>query len=91
MECQWTVLEAGKSEGRTGPEGAVLFETYRSVQETAAELEISEHTLRYYEKLGLLGSIARSSAGRRVYTPANLDRLRFILRLRAGPLGGEAR
>lgn len=36
-------------------------------------------TVRYYEDLGLLAGAARSDSGYRVYGPADLERLRFVL------------
>ena len=45
--------------------------------------ELSTHTLRYYEKLGLLTNIARNANGRRDYSAADVDWARFINRLKA--------
>ncbi len=39
---------------------------------------MSRDTLRYYEKIGLLNKIKRSSSGLRYYDDDNLSRLRFI-------------
>jgi DNA-binding transcriptional MerR regulator len=39
--------------------------------------------VRYYEELGLLPGVRRRAAGRRVFGPDELDRLRFIQRLKA--------
>ena len=39
-------------------------------------------TIRYYEKTGILPDPPRSAAGYRLYTPAHVARLRFILRAR---------
>ena len=39
--------------------------------------------MRYYEELGLLPGVRRRTAGRRVYGPDELERLRFIQRLKA--------
>ena len=39
--------------------------------------------MRYYEELGLLPGVRRRQAGRRVYGEDELERLRFISRLKA--------
>ena len=44
---------------------------------------LSARTLRYYEELGLLPGIRRRSSGRRVYGEDEVQRLRFIQRLKA--------
>lgn len=38
----------------------------------------SAHTIRYYEKLGLLPRVARTTGGYRSYTHEMVERLRFI-------------
>ncbi len=43
-------------------------------------LGVSIDTLRYYEKFGLLPQIGRTNGGARLYTPADVSRLEFILR-----------
>lgn len=43
-------------------------------------LGLSADTLRYYEKIGLLNRVARTSSGTRVYDDQDLSRLRFIVR-----------
>lgn len=43
---------------------------------------LSARTVRYYEELGLLPGVRRRAAGRRVYGPDELERLRFIQRLK---------
>jgi len=43
-------------------------------------LGLSPDTLRYYEKLGLLTGVARSSSGLRIYSDRDVSRLRFIKR-----------
>lgn len=43
---------------------------------------ISARMIRHYEQLGLIPSPARQTSGYRSYTPADLDRLRFIRRAR---------
>ncbi|TFV48968.1 MerR family transcriptional regulator [Blastococcus sp. TF02A_35] len=48
-----------------------------------ARTGLSADTLRYYEREGLLPPVARSPGGRRRYRQVDLDRLAFLLRLRA--------
>jgi DNA-binding transcriptional MerR regulator len=43
---------------------------------------LSHDTLRWYEREGLLDSVARDSAGRRQYTQRDLRRLSLLVRLR---------
>ncbi|WP_322085747.1 MerR family transcriptional regulator [Burkholderia sp. BCC1999] len=44
---------------------------------------VSTHTLRYYEQAGLLRAISRTVAGHRLYAPADLAGLAFVMRLKA--------
>ena len=44
---------------------------------------LSARTVRYYEELALLPGVRRRAGGRRVYGPDELERLRFIQRLKA--------
>lgn len=53
-----------------------------SIGELAKKLEMSQRTIRYYEEIGLLNSIRRIEGGRRVYTDADLRRLKLIKRLK---------
>ena len=57
------------------------MKTY-GIAEAAVHLGLSKHTLRYYERAGLLGAVLRV-AGRRRYSEADLIWLQFIQRLRA--------
>ena len=43
---------------------------------------MSQRTIRYYEEIGLLNSIKRIEGGRRVYTDADLRRMKLIKRLK---------
>ncbi|MBT8115578.1 MAG: MerR family transcriptional regulator [Arenicella sp.] len=52
----------------------------KSIGEVAKLLDVSQHTLRYYEKIGLLAPIAKNDAGRRQFSAADIERLRFIKR-----------
>lgn len=51
------------------------------IAEVAELLDLSPHTLRYYESAGLL-QVDRDSAGRRIYDGAAQRRLVFITRMR---------
>ena len=44
---------------------------------------LSARTVRYYEEVGLLPGVRRRKGARRVYGPDELERLRFIGRLKA--------
>lgn len=57
-----------------------------AIAEAAELLGLSVHTLRYYERVGLLDAVARKG-GQRRYEQADLDWLRFIQRLRATGMG----
>lgn len=43
---------------------------------------VSGHTLRYYERIGLLRPVERSASNHRRYRPEDVDWIRFLLRLR---------
>lgn len=53
-----------------------------NVQEFAARVALSPHTVRYYEKLGLLISIKRDANGHRRFAEQDVAWLEFILRLK---------
>ncbi|MEU4384165.1 MerR family transcriptional regulator [Promicromonospora sp. NPDC023805] len=52
-----------------------------TIAEAAAHLDVSPHTLRYYERAGLV-EVGRDSAGHRVYDDAAIRRLVFLTRMR---------
>ncbi len=53
-----------------------------SIRDVCAETGLSPRTVRYWEELGLLPGVRRRAGGRRVYGPDELERLRFIQRLK---------
>jgi DNA-binding transcriptional MerR regulator len=57
--------------------------TSLTIGQVAASSGVSTHTLRYYEQAGLLRAVGRSGAGHRLYSPADLDWLQFVMRLKA--------
>jgi DNA-binding transcriptional MerR regulator len=54
-----------------------------TVREAAALTGLSAHTLRYYERAGLLEPVARNASGHRRYARADLEHLQFLHCLRA--------
>lgn len=54
-----------------------------SIKEVSEKFNISPHTLRYYEKEGLLPAIQRNQNGVRAYSDLDLERLQLINCMRA--------
>lgn len=52
------------------------------IGELAKRVNLSQRTIRYYEEIGLLNSIKRIEGDRRIYTDADLRRLKLIKRLK---------
>ncbi|NKJ48328.1 MerR family transcriptional regulator [Burkholderia sp. SG-MS1] len=57
--------------------------TALTIGQVAETIGVSTHTLRYYEQAGLIREVGRTQAGHRLYSPAHLDWLRFVMRLKA--------
>lgn len=53
-----------------------------SIQQTAKITGLTVHTLRYYEKIGLLDGVARNEQGYRQYSESDLAWIEFLIRLR---------
>jgi len=60
----------------------ILAEKTYSIQEVAQEMQVSQDTLRYYEKIGLLHPIQREENGRRVYSEEDLGWVYWLKLLR---------
>ncbi len=54
-----------------------------TVGQVATLTGLSTHTLRWYERVGLLEGVARDGSGHRQYTQLDLRRLVLLMRLRA--------
>ena len=54
-----------------------------TVGQVARLTGLSTHTLRWYERVGLLEGVARDGSGHRQYTQVDLRRLVLLMRLRA--------
>lgn len=53
-----------------------------SIDQAAERMGISKHTLRYYEREGLLAEIAKGANGHRRYTEDDLGWIKFLQLLR---------
>jgi DNA-binding transcriptional MerR regulator len=53
-----------------------------SVAEAAEASGLSAHTLRYYERAGLLEPVSRNGSGHRRYSASDLERIDFLTKLR---------
>ncbi|MCD1258197.1 MerR family transcriptional regulator [Paenibacillus athensensis] len=52
------------------------------IREAAEQSGLSAHTIRYYEKLGLLPHVKRTPAGLRDFSPTDVQFLSFVAALR---------
>lgn len=53
-----------------------------TIEEAAARTGVSAHTLRYYERIGLLDAVPRAPGGHRRYSDDDLGRVGFLTLLR---------
>jgi DNA-binding transcriptional MerR regulator len=58
-----------------------------TVQEMAERSGVSAHTLRYYERIGLLGPVARTPSGHRRYALDDLGWVQLLVCLRETGMG----
>jgi DNA-binding transcriptional MerR regulator len=54
-----------------------------NIAEFAKRCGLSAHTLRYYERIGLLGAVARQSNGHRSFGARDVEWVEFVHRLRS--------
>jgi DNA-binding transcriptional MerR regulator len=54
-----------------------------TISDAARKSGISAHTLRYWERAGLLQSVTRNGSGHRRYAEEDLERIKFLTKLRA--------
>lgn len=59
------------------------MKTSITVQEAAARTGLSAHTLRYYERIGLIPRVSRAGNSHRRYSDLDLDWIVFVSRLRS--------
>ncbi|MHA6534073.1 MerR family transcriptional regulator [Paenibacillus sp. BAC0078] len=58
------------------------MENLLTIQEMSLLTGLSAHTLRYYEKVGMLEGVARNEQGYRAYSEADLSWVQFLMLLR---------
>ena len=59
------------------------MDTFYTISQMAEASGLSAYTLRYYERVGLLRSIARGASGHRHFSSGDLAWVVFLVRLRA--------
>src|SRR5258706_7968415 len=60
-----------------------IKEDLLTIQEVAEATGLSEYTLRYYERVGLIHPIERADNGHRRYAETDLGWIGFLMKLRA--------
>ncbi|MEV7670256.1 MerR family transcriptional regulator [Streptomyces sp. NPDC088752] len=68
--------------GTTGTSAGGGRTPHHTISEVAALTGLSAHTLRWYERIGLMPRVDRSHTGQRRFTPRDLDWLAFVGKLR---------
>ncbi|MGW6706389.1 MerR family transcriptional regulator [Streptomyces sp. NPDC054956] len=58
-------------------------QTRYTISEVEARTGLTQHTLRWYERIGLMPHVDRSHSGQRRFTDKDLDWLAFVGKLRA--------
>jgi DNA-binding transcriptional MerR regulator len=53
-----------------------------TISDAAQQSGISAHTLRYWERAGLLQPVSRNGSGHRRYAEEDLERIKFLTKLR---------
>jgi DNA-binding transcriptional MerR regulator len=54
-----------------------------TISDAARQSGISAHTLRYWERAGLLQTVTRNGSGHRRYAEDDLERIKFLTKLRS--------
>lgn len=61
-----------------------------NIGEVSKQFNISCDTLRYYEKIGLVGPISKNTSGIRKYTEEDLKQIEFVICMRNANISVEA-
>lgn len=57
-----------------------------TIKEVSTKMDLTNDTLRYYERVGLIGPIKKTTSGIRDYDEADLRRIEFVKCMRAADL-----
>src|SRR6218665_1732318 len=60
--------------------------SHLSIDDVAKRTGLTAHTLRYYERIGLIAPVARAAGGQRRYAASDMAWVEFLLRLRTQPM-----
>jgi DNA-binding transcriptional MerR regulator len=60
-----------------------IMEAKFTIQQVADQTGLSVHTLRYYERIGLISQVDRASNGHRRYSEHDVGWIGFLMKLRA--------
>ena len=60
-----------------------------TIKEVAEKFTMTNDTLRYYEKVGLIGPVKKNSSGIRDYSESDLKRIEFIKCMRSASISIE--
>ncbi|MFB7409445.1 MULTISPECIES: MerR family transcriptional regulator [unclassified Streptomyces] len=66
----------------TGTSGTRIPRAFYTISEVAALTGLTAHTLRWYERIGLMSHVDRSHTGQRRFTERDLGWLAFVGKLR---------
>ena len=62
---------------------SVEIKTLKTIRDVARETGLSVHTLRYYERIGLIPPVERAESGHRRYRDKDIAWFEFLRKLRA--------
>ena len=57
------------------------FVNYK-ISEVSKLVNLNQHTLRYYEKIGLIKTLKKDDSGNRIYTTADITWIKFLIKLK---------
>ena len=58
------------------------MKSHLTIEEVAKLTGLTAHTLRYYERIGLIAAVGRAPGGQRRYAASDMAWIEFLLRLR---------